>query len=1403
MTQLNADVASLLSTLHSMDIQLQVEGNRLTLNAPKGAVTTELRQRIKQHKADIIRFHQHNNSNMAARIPALSRQDPMPCSFAQQRLWLLDKLEPGSYTYNIPIFLRVKGELQLTVLQAALNEIVSRHESLRTIFRESDDEINEPQQWILPQLNIAALLTDLSKLPENEAEARLREQAIREVETPFNLAQGPLLRLHVIKVAAHHHVLLLTLHHIIFDGLSLDILLKELSTLYTAFSTQQPSPLADLTIHYADYSSWQRNRMTGVYLQEHLSFWRKQLEGAPPLLGLPTDHPRPALQSYAGARQTFETSTETTQKFRELSQQNGATLFMAFHAVLAILLARYTGKDDIVIGAPVANRNQHQLEALIGFFTNTMVLRSEVRPDNSFNDLLSQVKKQALQAYKYQELPFEKLVDELKIERSMSHNPLFQVLFSFQNAHTEGFSLPHVDIAPLAFDYTVSKFDLSFIVREHQNKFTVILEYSTALFDAATIQRMMGHFHALMDTIVEQPDTPLGQLSMLTQQDVQQLQAWNQTTTDFPLDKTLVELFEAQVVRTPDQIALVFARESLTYHQLNTQANQLAYYLLQNTTCQAQHNPLVALCVERSTDMMISLLGTLKAGAAYVPVDPSYPEARIRHMLTDSEATVILTQSHLQGSLPLDSDGITRQILCLDTGIFAGYPTTNPPPQSRSGDLAYVIYTSGSTGNPKGVMIEHRSLSNLLQDMQQRTGINVDDRLLAVTTLSFDIAALELYLPLISGSCLCLTDKATNSDAHALQQQLEAQKISFMQATPSTWQLLRHSNWQAKPPLNILCGGEPLPAELVGYLLENSTKLWNVYGPTETTIWSATCHIQKNQNAYTAIGQPLANTQIHILDAQHNIQPIGIPGELCIMGAGLARGYLHHAKLTAEKFVTTDIFGRAERLYKTGDLARWLPNGNLECLGRLDHQVKIRGFRIELGEIETLLTQYPKVREAIVISPLTASGDKQLVAYVLILEQTEGDSNDVVGRLKADLQGKLPDYMIPAFFVLLDEFPLLPNGKINRQALPEPNHFNTRHKGADYMHPRNSLELQLSQLWESTLNCSPISVFDNFFDIGGDSLRAIRLMTLINQQFSVKIPLNSLFQSGTIEQMACLLRRDTQIDTQNSPLVALQTHGTNAPIFCVHAAGGIVFRYQQVAKRLSKYYDHPFFGLQAKGIEPGEIPYPSIEDMAQHYVAAIRQAKPQGPYLLAGWSMGGTVAFEMARLLEGMDEIVSGVLMIDAPSPYMDAYEADDIDFLLERLEPAAGINIQEVVEQQASEQAKKQLILEQKKQLGLFPPDIQLVEAEQRLAVHKHHNRLLCQYQPSAVINAGIAFIRATEETSFDEKMKDPVPAWAEFTRKGIVEQESPGNHFNMFSNAYSPILAGKLRLCIKDLGV
>jgi amino acid adenylation domain-containing protein len=812
---------------------------------------------------------------------------------------------------------------------------------------------------------------------------------------------------------------------------------------------------------------------------------------------------------------------------------------MTLLTTFEILLSRYSGQTDVCVGSPIANRTHRQTENMIGFLVNTLVLRAQLQPDLSVIDLLRQNRQTSLEAYTHQDIPFEMLVEKLQPTRSLSHSPLFQVMLVLQNNDTTDLTLPGLEITALEPDYPISKFDLTLSVNEQDEQLHCFWEYATDLFLASTIERMAKHFEMLLTAILENPEQAISQLPMLTDQEIQQLIAWNDTATDYPLDKTIVDLFEEQVEKTPANIAVVFEEQQLTYQQLNEQANQLAHYLLAlKNQVQMPDNPLIAIAVERSIEMVIGLLGILKAGGAYVPIDPSYPAARIQYMLEDSQAPVLLTQTHLQAQLPVFTHDCV--LVCLDDGEFANQPTVNPSFKRQAGDLAYVIYTSGSTGMPKGVMIEHHNLSNLLLSLQQSTFITISDKLLAVTTLSFDIAALELYLPLISGSLLHLVTREMASDGFILQQLLKYN--SFMQATPATWKLLMESDWQAQTPLNIFCGGESLPPELANFLLKNSHRLWNVYGPTETTIWSSAYLIQTVSNALVSIGKPIANTHIYILDTQKQPLPPGIPGELCIAGHGLARGYLNRPELTAEKFIEVKIFGKTERIYKTGDLARWLPDGNLEYLGRIDHQVKLRGFRIELGEIETVLTQHEFVKEAVVIL-YEADENKRLVAYLTI----EKAAHDEVAVVKDWLKASLPDYMVPSQFMVLDQLPLTPNGKIDRQALSQLS-VDT-HSLEKWVAPQTDWEKLLADIWAPVLGVEQVGIHNNFFDLGGHSLQAVQLVSKIALATKIKVSVKQLFLSPTIAQLAKRLEKSVpqpHLIEHNSPVTS---QSDNLPVF--------------------------------------------------------------------------------------------------------------------------------------------------------------------------------------------------------------------------------------------------------------
>jgi len=906
-----------------------------------------------------------------------------PVSFAQERLWFLDQLVPNSSVYNVSGVYSLPRLLNVVALEQAINEIVRRHEALRTTFVAID---GQPVQVVAPSLTLSLQIVDLRGMPVTARNMEVQRLIAQEAQRPFDLAHGPLLRPGLLWLDDADYVLLLTIHHIVFDAWSREIFFRELSILSDAYSAGQLSPLPELSIQYADFAQWQRQWLQGEVLERHLAYWRRQLDGSPAILELPTDYARPAEQTFRGATQAFELPAILVATLKALSQREGVTVFMTLLAVFKTLLHRYTGQDDIIVGTPIANRNRVEFERLIGFFTNTLVLRTDLSGNPRFRELLWRVREVALEAYAHQELPFEKLVAELQPERNVSYHPLFQVMFVHQHV-PESLSWPATPLpassvsashAPDAVGGT-SKFDLTLFMMEIDKGLRGVIEYNTDLFKATTIMRMIGHFQTLLTGIAAHSDQRLSEFPLLTEaEQLQLLVAWNDTRRDYPQDRCIHELFEAQVQRTPDAVVVVFEDKSLTYRELNAHANQLAHFL---RVLGVGPEVLVTICIERSLEMVIGLLGILKAGGAYVPLDPAYPQARLAFMLEDSQAPVLLTQQRLVAGLPAHQ----AQVVCLDTdwAAIAQEPEETPANNTVAEQLAYVIYTSGSTGTPKGVQIPHRTVVNFLQTMRQQPGVTEHDVLLAVTTLSFDIAALELFLPLIVGARVVLISRAAVADGRQLLQTLADTKATVMQATPATWHHLLEAGWVGSPQLKVLCGGEALPRELAQQLLARATAVWNLYGPTETTIWSAVCKVESGDGP-VPIGRPIANTQFYLLDRHLQPVPIGVPGELYIGGAGVARGYLNRSELTTEQFLV-DPFSEepGARLYKTGDLARYRSDGTIELLGRIDQQVKLRGFRIELGEIEAVLSQYSRVRQAVVLAREDIPGDKRLVAYVV------------------------------------------------------------------------------------------------------------------------------------------------------------------------------------------------------------------------------------------------------------------------------------------------------------------------------------------------------------------------------------------------------------------------------------
>ena len=1155
-----------------------------------------------------------------------------PTTFAQQRLWFLEQLQPGGTSYLIPWALRITGKVNAEALERSLNEIVRRHEILRTTFTWKD---GIPVQVVHGSLTVPFPVHDVSASPNPMAAAE--KLARDEAHKPLNLERGPIIRTQLIRMADEESLLLITVHHIIFDGGSRRTLVRELAAFYDAYRNGRTVSLPMPKLQYADYAVWQRKQLQGAGLEKRLEYWRKQLEGSPASLDLPTDRPRPAVQTFNGAKLEVVFSKDLVDKLNAFSRSQGATLFMTLLAGFQTLLSRYSNQDDITVGTPIANRNRAELEDMIGFFANTLVMRTKFAEGATFRDVLAQVKETTLGAYDHQDLPFEKLVEELHPERNLGQNPLFQVMFSLLNLVRPEFELADLKLRFLDLGEAVAKFDLAMFLTDGPSGIEGRIEYNTDLFDKSTIERMIEHYRVLLDAAAGAPDTPISHLQLLDQKERSQiLVEWNATQTNYPRQVPMHRLFEQQAERTPKAIAVVMGDEQISYRALNERANQLANYLVQRGV--GTETP-VGIFLERSINMVVALLATLKAGGAYIPLDPAYPTDRIAFILEDANMPVLITQESLLNLLPPTK----ATVIDLDVaqGEIAREKRDSGARDVTAENLAYVLYTSGSTGKPKGVQITHRNLVNFLLSVQKEPGLQAKDTLLAVTTLSFDIAGLELYLPLVSGAKIVLASRNDASDGRRLLDLMKRRKPTVMQATPATWRMLIDAGWEGTRELKILCGGEALPGDLAAQLLPRCAQLWNMYGPTETTIWSSVYRVTSAM-ATAPIGKPMANTTFYVLDSAMQPVPIGVGGELYIGGEGVARGYFKRPELTAQKFVA-DPFDQREgaRLYRTGDLARFLTDGNVQYLGRTDFQVKVRGFRIELGEIETVLAQHPSVAQAVVAAREDSPGNKRLVGYIV----PKAGQHLTIGEARAHLKQSLPDYMLPSAIMELEALPLTPNGKVDRKALPKPEYQPA--SSACAVPPRDEVEEKILKIWQEVLLTTSIGVTDNFFELGGHSLLAVRLVDEIRKRTGVEIPLTALFQGATIEHLAKIVRGDTTI----SQAVAHQIQGGDSrPAFFAAVLAGVnSLGYVPLSKYLGP--DQPFYTLQTPGEGPRahQRPY-SQQEYEQHageYVRAMRAVQPNGPYYIGGTCEGARLAFEMARILESQGQKVGLLAVID------------------------------------------------------------------------------------------------------------------------------------------------------------
>jgi amino acid adenylation domain-containing protein len=1068
------------------------------LNARIAALSPEKRDLLER------RIQAKKSKTEPDRIPKREPGEEVPLSFAQQRLWFMEQIEPGNLFYNLMLSIRLAGPLRASKLEESINEIVRRHEALRTTFKIVD---GRARQVNASNLQVRLALDDLRKLPEAEREPEAGRLALFEATCPFDLVRGPLLRARLLHLNDFDHVLLLAMHHIVSDGWSIGILNRELSTLYMAFCNGQPSPLPELPIQYADFTLWQRAQLQGEAFERLLSYWKNNLAGIPVLLALPTDRPRPPVQVFEGASYAVVLPKSLLEGLKTIGRQAEVTLFMALLAAFKVLLFRYSVQSDIVVGSPIANRTRVEVEGLIGFFVNTLVLRTDLSGDPTFRQLLGRIREVALGAFAHQDVPFERLVEELQPARNLSHNPLFQVGFALQNTESAMQNAP--EQGPPQFRAGASKFDVTLSATETAAGLMAVFEYNTNLFDAATILHMAQNFQVLIESIIADPDLRISKSLLLdSKARAQLIEDCKGPAYDAMTASCIHELCQSQARLRPDSLAVIYGAQHLTYRDLNSKANQLAR-ALRKQGCGPE--TIVGLCVERSPEMMIGLLGILKAGAAYLPLDPAYPKDRLGYMLQDSQATMLITKERLIDDLPV----CWMKTLCLDSdwARIAEHDDDDLEPIAEPDNLAYIIYTSGSTGQPKGVLVPHIGVCNAAEATARAFSIQPESRILQFASLSFDASTFEIIMALRAGATLCLEDQESILPGPPLIQALRDRKINVMTIPPSALAVLPDA---MLPDLNtLIVAGEACSMDIASRWA-NGRRFFNAYGPTEASIWATIAECADVQ-ATPPIGSSIINVQVYVLDERLEPAPVGVPGEIYIGGVGVTRGYFNRPDLTAERYLP-DPFSTAPgaRIYRTGDRARHLWGRDIQFLGRVDHQLKLRGYRIEPGEIEASLLLHPAVREAVVMTKLSAFDEERMIACYVPLEEQAPNA----AELRSFLRQRLPDFMVPSGFMALEGFPLNKNGKLNRSALSAMADVWSESDDIASRPPRTETEEILAAIWHEVLEVDRISIDDNFFYIGGHSLIATRVASRVNNSFQINLPLRRLFELPTIAELA-------------------------------------------------------------------------------------------------------------------------------------------------------------------------------------------------------------------------------------------------------------------------------------------
>jgi amino acid adenylation domain-containing protein len=1322
-------------------------------------------------------------------LSAAARDGALPLSHSQERLWFQHQLDPQGSAYNITYAWRFQGALHAGALQRSLDRLVSRHESLRTTFPSIH---GRPVQKIAPELELKIQAVDFRLFPAAERDEAVQKHLVEHAARPFEIEAGPLFRMQLLLTGEQEFILFFVLHHLITDAWSEMILTRELMALYAGEAAGRRVELPPLKFQYADYAAWQRQWLDEAAIQELLAYWRPQLAGLTPL-NLPGDHPRPPVQTFNGAILSIPLDPELLQGLKDCAEREGLTPYMVSLAAFLLLLNRYTGQTDIAAGSFVMNRERFESEPLVGSLVNTLVMRSDLTGSPSLREYFKRVRAMALGAFAHQEMPFARLVAELNPEREPSTPPLVNVVFNMLNLPMPSICLDGMLVQYLDVERRGAQFDLSFSISDWPNYHQLIGEYNTNLFDRATIERMLRHYQNLLRAMLSDPEQAIDAIPILDETECQLLlKTWNDTEMPLPAVPDLVELIRAQAARTPDARAVSASDGTLSYAGLMSRVDALTGALLARGIRPGER---VGLGLERTSDMVVAPLAVLAAGAVYVPLDPTFPDQRLAWMMENSGLTLILTHTSVAKRWPE-----TIPQLILDPAIYERGVEDPVAHLQDANRLAYILYTSGSTGKPKGVAVYQRALVNFLWAISRQVGMRREDVLLEITTLSFDIAGMELYLPLINGASLVIATQLEIRDGYLLKELLMRHAVTMLQATPVTWQMLLATGWEGKPDLRAVSAGEALSSDLARKLLPRVSELWNMYGPTETTVQSAILRVTEEVlgTGIVPIGRPIGNTQIYVLDSRLEPVPVGVAGELFIGGSGVAQGYWDNPELTAQRFLPDPFSGApGARMYRTGDEVRWGADGILQFIGRKDFQVKVRGYRIELGEIEAVLNQHDRIKQAVVIARVPSDGLARLAAYYVAAG--EGQAHIPAEELAGFARKQLPDYMIPTTFIELEKFPQTPSGKVDRKALPEPD-FSGSTAHANALPPHTDVEKSLAQIWTALLGIRQAGLQDNFFSSGGHSLLAVQLFAEIETRFGVRLPLSILFQTPTLSELALAIQQ-RGAHTIHSPLVPIQPNGSRPPFYCVHPIGGGVMGYEPLARHLGD--DQPIYGLESRPEDAGLPATEHIETIAARYLQAVRDLQPDGPYYLGGYSYGGTVAYEMARQLREQGQSVNLLAIFDSPAP-KSGYEQPKLNFtfingLLHNLWHW-GRDFLAVSPRERKGRIRRKLFAHnpnpQEGEIDLrdYIDDISLIPDEYRELMRKHF-RAYELYHPQPY-EGHVTVFRSPRQPLFCSY--DPHLEWDHLAKGGVSIYSVLGSHRNLLAEPHVQQLAAALQAAL-----